>query len=37
VFALGGLVIVIAWPLRLIIGRSEWYQPIGDWIAHLGI
>jgi hypothetical protein len=36
VFAVGGLVIVALWPLRLMAGRSEWYQPIGEWIAHVG-
>ncbi len=36
VYAIGGLVIVALWPLRLIAGRSEWYQPIGDWIARVG-
>ena len=23
-------------PISLAIGRSEWYQPIGDWIARIG-
>jgi len=36
VYAIGGLVIVALWPLRLIAGRSEWYQPVGQWIARLG-
>jgi len=36
VYAIGGVIIVASWPLRLMIGRSEWYQPIGDWIARLG-
>lgn len=36
VYAIGGLVIVALWPLRLIAGRSEWYQPVGDWIARVG-
>jgi hypothetical protein len=36
VFAVGGLAIVALWPLRLMAGRSEWYQPIGEWIARLG-
>ncbi|HEX6396944.1 MAG TPA: hypothetical protein VFZ95_05935 [Steroidobacteraceae bacterium] len=36
VYALGGLVIVALWPFRLMVGRSEWYQPIGEWIASVG-
>jgi hypothetical protein len=36
VFAIGSLVIVASWPLRLMMGRSEWYQPIGEWFARLG-
>jgi hypothetical protein len=36
VYAIGGLAIVALWPLRLIAGRSEYYQPIGEWIAHVG-
>lgn len=36
VFAIGGAAIAIAWPLRLVIGRSEWYQPVGEWIARVG-
>jgi hypothetical protein len=31
-----GLVIVASWPLRLMMGRSEWYQPIGEWFARMG-
>jgi hypothetical protein len=27
---------VALWPFRLMAGRSEWYQPIGEWIAKLG-
>jgi hypothetical protein len=36
VFAIGGLVIVASWPLRMLIARSEWWQPIGAWIAKVG-
>jgi hypothetical protein len=36
VFAVGGLLIMAMWPLRLMAGRSEWYQPIGEWIARVG-
>jgi hypothetical protein len=34
VFARGGFAIIVAWPLRLIIGPSEWNRPIGQWIAR---
>jgi hypothetical protein len=36
VFAIGGLGIVAAWPLRMMIARSDWWQPIGKWIASVG-
>jgi hypothetical protein len=36
VYVIGGVVMLAAWPLRHMIGRSEWYQPIGDWIARVG-
>jgi hypothetical protein len=36
VFAIGGLAIVAAWPLRMMIARSEWWQPVGAWIARIG-
>ena len=36
VYAIGGAAIIASWPLRLMIGRSEWYRPIGEWIARLG-
>ena len=36
VFALGGAALIVSWPLRLVIGRSEWYQPVGEWIARVG-
>jgi hypothetical protein len=37
VYAVGGALLIAAWPLRLMIGRSEWYQPVGEWIARAGI
>lgn len=36
VFALGGAALIAAWPLRLMVGHSEWYQPVGEWIATFG-
>lgn len=36
VFVIGGLAIVASWPLRMLIARSEWWQPVGDWVAKVG-
>jgi len=36
VFLIGGLVIVALWPFRLLAGHSEWYRPVGEWIARVG-
>ncbi len=36
VFAIGGVVLVLLWPLRNAIGRSEAWQPVGEWIAAVG-
>ena len=35
-FALGGAAVIVSWPLRLVIGHSDWYQPVGEWIARVG-
>lgn len=35
-YAIGGLAIVASWPLRLMVGRSDWYFPIGEGVARLG-
>ena len=35
VYAFGGLVIVASWPLRVMVGRSDWYFPIGESVARL--
>jgi hypothetical protein len=35
VYWIGGLVIVASWPLRLMIGRSDWYFPIGEEVARI--
>ena len=37
VYAIGGAALIASWPLRVMIGRSEWYQPIGEWIARVGV
>jgi len=36
VYAIGGAALIASWPLRIVIGRSDWYQPIGEWIARIG-
>jgi hypothetical protein len=36
VYAIGGAALIASWPLRLMIGRSDWYQPVGEWIAKVG-
>jgi hypothetical protein len=36
VYAIGGAALIAAWPLRLMIGRSDWYHPVGEWIAKMG-
>jgi hypothetical protein len=35
VYWIGGLVILASWPLRLMIGRSDWYFPIGEEVARI--
>ena len=37
VYAIGGAALIASWPLRIMIGRSEWYQPVGEWIARVGV
>jgi hypothetical protein len=36
VFAIGGVALVLLWPLRFAVGRSEMWQPIGQWFAQVG-
>jgi hypothetical protein len=35
VYVIGGLVIIASWPLRMMIGHSAWYFPIGEQVARL--
>jgi len=35
VYAIGGAVIVASWPLRIMIGRSDWYFPVGEGVARI--
>jgi hypothetical protein len=35
VYAIGGFVIVASWPLRNMIGHSDWYFPIGEGVARI--
>lgn len=34
-YVIGGLVIIVSWPLRQMIGHSDWYFPIGEQVARL--
>jgi hypothetical protein len=34
-YVIGGLVIIASWPLRNMVGHSEWYFPIGEQVALL--
>jgi hypothetical protein len=36
VFAIGGVALVLLWPLRYAIGSSEAWRPLGEWIAEMG-
>jgi len=36
VYVIGGLVVVASWPLRMMAARSDWWQPIGEWVAKVG-
>ena len=36
VYAVGGLLVVLSWPAKTLVGRSEWYQPIASWAAEVG-
>jgi hypothetical protein len=36
VYAIGGLAIFASGPLQLMVARSDWYQPIGNWLAAVG-
>lgn len=36
VYVVGGLAILVSWPLRMMIARSEWYRPVGEWLAVIG-
>ncbi|MBB6093660.1 hypothetical protein HNQ60_002541 [Povalibacter uvarum] len=35
VYVVGGIAIIASWPVRLMIGRSDWYFPIGEQVARL--
>lgn len=36
VYAVGGTLVVASWPIRILIGRSEWYQPVAEWVLSVG-
>jgi hypothetical protein len=35
-YVIGGLVIIASWPLRIMVGHSDWYFPIGEAVARIG-
>ena len=35
VYVIGGLAIVVSWPLRLMVGRSDWYFAVGEGLARI--
>jgi hypothetical protein len=35
VYAIGGLVIVASWPLRIMIGHSDWWRPVSEGVARV--
>jgi hypothetical protein len=35
VYAIGGLIIAASWPIRNIVGHSDWYFPIGEGVARV--
>jgi len=36
VYAIGGTLLVVSWPVRMAIAHSEWWQPVGEWIGRMG-
>jgi hypothetical protein len=36
VFAMGGVLLILLWPVRYAIARSDTWQPIGEWFAQMG-
>ncbi|MBC8028189.1 MAG: hypothetical protein H7Y89_19515 [Steroidobacteraceae bacterium] len=36
VFAYGGLLIVLSWPFRYWLARSDFYSPVADWFSRAG-
>lgn len=36
IYVIGGGIVVASWPLRIIASHSDWWQPIGQWIAKMG-
>jgi hypothetical protein len=37
VHAIGGALMLVSGPLSLMVGRSDWYQPLGDGVARLAL
>ena len=36
VFTVGGVFLVLLWPVRYAVARSEMWQPVGEWFAEVG-
>jgi hypothetical protein len=36
VFAIGGLVLLLSWPFRQALARSDLWVPAGRWLAEMG-
>ena len=36
IYAVGGSIVALSWPLKTLIGKSDWYQPIAEWAAGIG-
>ncbi|MEO8020002.1 MAG: hypothetical protein ABI769_19515 [Pseudomonadota bacterium] len=35
-YVVGGLIVVASWPIRQMVAVSDWWLPIGQWIARVG-
>jgi hypothetical protein len=36
VFAIGGLLLLLSWPMRMALTHSAAWEPIGRWLAEMG-
>lgn len=35
IYAVGGIIVVASWPLRLMAGYSDWYRPLGEAVVSV--